>query len=245
MAVAISGTHWATSTGEVLTATVSVTRAAGEGLIACVFRENTGGATVDTVSSVVWDAAGDNQALTFIRTQQESSSASRYIGLYYLPAPTSAKTADVTVTFSGTTFHDNDGILVRRITGHDTSSMIRGSNGFNQVTFDSSTPVSDSLASAAGDLVIDFFSTRLGVGEASATSGQADSSENTAQFSRSVCSSSKAGDTSVSMGWESTNGTSFSQAHVILSVQSSSQSGVGGLNGGKLAGRSILLGRLT
>lgn len=219
MPVAIANTHFATSTGASTTATVSVTRAAGEGLIACVFRENTGGASVDTVSSVVWDAAGDNQSFTFIRTQQESSSASRYIGLYYLPAPTSVKTANVTVTFSGSTLHDNDAILVRRITGHDTASMIRGSAGFNQVTFNNVTPVSDSLASAVGDLVIDFFSTRLGVAEQAATTGQGDISENTAQFSRSVSSSSKAGAASTTIGWESTNATSFSQAHVILSVQ--------------------------
>jgi hypothetical protein len=221
MAVAVANTTFATSAGGATTAVVSVVRAAGEGLLVAVFREYTLGSTVDTISSVVWDAAGDNQALTLVHEQQEALSASRYLAVYDLAAPSSVKTGNVTVTFSGTANHDNDAILVRHITGHDTSAMLRGAAEFSQDFYDAN-PMSDSIASASGDLVIDFMSCRLGTADFAANGSQGNVSENATNIaSRSLSSSSKAGGTSVAMAWTTTatGATNWSSAHILVSVQ--------------------------
>jgi hypothetical protein len=222
MAVAIANTTYSASAGGTATSNISTVRASGQGLLIGVFREYTLGSTVDTISSVVWDSAGDNQSFTLIDAQQEFEDAvgmSRYLAVYYLAAPTTAKTANITVTFSGSANHDNVAFIVRHITGHDTSSMIRGSvkDGHK---FSSSIPITDTITSAAGDLCVDFMSVRVNTTEFSADSPQADISENATNISsRTLNSSSKAGATSVTMSWTSTNATAFSSAHIVVSVQ--------------------------
>lgn len=197
MAAAIATTTSAAwSSGGSATETVSVTRAAGEGFLLGLYYEYDFG-WPDTPSSVVWDAAGDNQALTLIDTQQMDINT-RYVKAYYLAAPTSAKTANITVTFTGTTI-SRSGVIVRHITGHDTSSMIRASAKSSGDT--DSTPFGPTVSSAAGDLVVDMGGFRVEEAYVNADTGQADVVTNSLFSTRTMMSSSKGGAGTVDMKW--------------------------------------------
>lgn len=128
------------------TVSVSVARAAGEALVACVWQENDWTA-VGTVSSVVWDSGGDNQTFASVVSQQEGAEK-RLLGVYQLSAPTSAKTANVSVTLDAS--HDRLVVFVLRLSGLDSAGIVRNSNArveSNMVTND----VPNTVTSVAGD----------------------------------------------------------------------------------------------
>ena len=197
MAVVISNTSTGSgnpsaSSGVV---TMSVNRASGEGLLLGIFYEYQWGAA-DAISSVVWDAAGDNQAFTHVLTNQLEVH-NKYLAIYYLAAPSSVKTADVTVTFAGST-NDNWAGMCRHITGHDTSAMVSTS-----AQRDESTPETNDLpitiASAAGELVVAFCGIRIETTALSAGDASDYQELVTAFSSRSIISGSKAGASSVTI----------------------------------------------
>lgn len=127
------------------------------------------GAAAD-ISSVVWDPAGDNQTLSLVAAQTHSA-VNRKSALYYLAAPTSAKTGTVRVTISSTAADRVVDLHCRHVTGHDTTSMIRNSTS----RIESAPETNDlpiTITSQADDLVVAFASVRdtyarLGAGDSS------------------------------------------------------------------------------
>lgn len=175
--------------------TMSVNRASGEGLLLGIFYEYQWGAP-DAISSVVWDAAGDNQAFTHVLTNQLKEEH-KYLAIYYLAAPSSVKTANITITFAGST-NDNWAGMCRHITGHDTSAMISTS-----AQRDESAPGTNDLpitiASAVGELVVAFCGIRIETPFLSAGDASDYQELVTAFSSRSIISGSKAGASSVTI----------------------------------------------
>lgn len=195
MPVAIANTTTGSWTGGASSQSISVTRAAGEGLFVGVYYEFEFGG-YDTISSVVWDSPGDNQSMTLIDTQ--ASNANRALSVYYLASPTSAKTANITVNFS----NSNNGLgmfIVRHVTGHDTASPITGSA--------KNTGTSVTTSSATDDLVIDWMLKRELEFYLSADAPQADVIElQHPSQTRTIGSSTKSGAASVTMSWTDSNG---------------------------------------
>jgi hypothetical protein len=194
----------------------SVVRAAGDGLVIGVFYKGQFG-DPSGIASVTWDAAGDNQAMTLVQVQR-SMGANRYIAVYALAAPTTAKTGVIQVAFTSTANVDGIGAAVRHVIGHDTSSMIRSSAKFQQ-NFDSATPASNAFASAVGDTVLDFFFYRNEAAYLHAASGQAEYIGALDATSTTIGSSTKAGAASVTMGWTATDVQSYDSAHIGMSIQ--------------------------
>lgn len=128
---------------------LSVVHAAGEGLHVHVSREGDYAAPAQ-VTGVVWDAAGDNQAFTFI-TSQQSDNLNRWEDIYWLAAPTSTKTGNVTVNF-GSGAVDRCGVIVRHVTGHSTSGTVTTAKSGGQMG--NTTPISLTPSTNVGDMVI-------------------------------------------------------------------------------------------
>lgn len=195
MAVVIANTTNGNAAQSSGTLNISVTRASGEGLLLGIVYGYSFGAP-DTISSVVWDAAGDNQALVHVDTQQMGVE-NRSLSVYALAAPTSAKTGNITITFSGSS-NDISAYFVRHITGHDTSAMISASAKHYEPT-PTANEFPITVTSATGELVVAFCSARyepewVAVGDFSANGLEQVSS----QSSLTLLSGSKPGAASVS-----------------------------------------------
>lgn len=145
MAGAIVAVNQNTATASA-TVSVSVARAAGEALVACVWQENDWTA-VGTVSSVVWDSGGDNQTLASVASQQEGAEYRR-LSVYQLSAPTSAKTANVSVTLNAS--HDRLVAFVLRLSGLDSAGIVRNSNARSESDI-LANDLPNTVASVAGD----------------------------------------------------------------------------------------------
>jgi hypothetical protein len=214
MAAVIANTTKGNATQTSGALNISVARASGEGLLLGIQFGYQWGAA-NTISSAVWDSAGDNQSLTHVLTNQQYTE-NRHVAVYYLAAPTSVKTGNISVSFSGS---DNDisAYIVRHITGHNTSAMISGST-----QRDESDAVANDLpitiSSATGELVIAFCGIRDVIETVNAGDFD-DYQEQTSSLSAiSLISGSKAGASSVTGTFEYTNVTSYDNALIAVSI---------------------------
>ncbi len=200
MAVAIANTTTGNSTTPGSAWDTSVVRASGEGFVVGVLYAYQWAAP-DSITSIVWDPSGDNQSMTQIGTATQMNGENRYMAMYYLAAPTTAKTGNVRVNFSGS-INDHVAIIVRHVTGHDTGSMVRD----YAATFGESAAPSVTTTSQSGDLVIDMMAFRLDEVYLTADSPQANSAKTSVITWRTLGSSTKAGASSVTMSWTSSGG---------------------------------------
>lgn len=224
MAVTIASTDQLTSDITTGVSTFSVTRASGEGLL-IGFAWKVEWEAQPTINSVVWDQAGDNQNLTLIDNVQFNDDTRR-IAVYYLANPTTAKSSNIKVNWSKSCGSSGVGAIVRHITGHDTSSMVRGYLTTIPGAFDSSNPISNTISSSSTDVVIDFFGVRDTAANISPLSGQTSAYE--ADFysgSQSISSSQKAGGTTVTTGFQTVNSYSYGAALIQVSVKESTGGG--------------------
>jgi hypothetical protein len=211
--VAIANTTSGNWNSAASTQTLSVTRAAGEGLLFGFYYEYDFG-TPDAVSSVVWDSAGDNQSMTLLETQQSGATV-RWLSAWYLAAPTSAKTANITVTFAGS--QNNRGMMIcRHITGHDTASMIRASA---KLGGDETSPFGVAVSSDTGDLVLDFMLLRDFATQVAPVAPQSDAVEyEHPSAARTLSSSTNAG-ASPTVTNSYTTGAIYDTAIINISIQ--------------------------
>jgi hypothetical protein len=220
MAVAIANTTKSGGAPSNGAYSISVARASGEGLLVGVHYEFNGGSTADTITSVVWDSAGDNQSFTHVLTQQQTYAVDdvhpRWLAVYVLAAPTSAKTGNITVTFSGSN-NNSAAVIVRHITGHDTAAMISNS----AKRFEADMPANDlpiTVNSATGELVVAFAAARNEVGYFSAGDTSDYSEQAAFDSSRSIISGSKAGASSVTATFDYAEVTHYDNALVAVSI---------------------------
>lgn len=142
----ISSTSFDASSG-----TLSHIVAAGEGLLVLITLDD-----VDAnkeVASVVWDAAGVNQALArpaAVAPFNDSNLANRY-EVWFLAAPT-AKTADITITMEGGS-SQKTGVAAKSLSNVDPTTPFS-----DRTTFDSGSSATPSvtLTTGANDLAIMF-----------------------------------------------------------------------------------------
>lgn len=215
MAVTISNTTTGNTATPGASEDLSVVRASGEGLLVGILYGYQWSAP-DTITSVVWDPDGDNQALTLLQLQQMGTE-NRYLAVYALAAPTSAKTAPIRVSFSGS-INDKFVIQCRHITGHDTAAMSSASAKRTESdAVANDLPVT--VASAAGELVVAFCALRddptyIGAGDASdyveTRLGSSDMS---------LSSGSKAGASSVTVTFEYLDLVTYDNALIAVAVQ--------------------------
>lgn len=152
MPATISSTYSGSIDNTTGTATCAITRAAGEGLLFSYYYEYDFSAP-STISSVVWDPTGDNQTMTLVLLQQ-SDVNNRYLALYQLKNPTSAKSGNVVVTHGGTTL-SRGGYVCQNVSSFNTTSWITNSNSrseTNAVT--NNLPIT--VNSASGELGVFF-----------------------------------------------------------------------------------------
>lgn len=155
MAAIISRTTYQDFVTLAATNTVPLVRSAGEGLLLCLQTKTPFG-TLPTVSSVVWDAAGDNQAFTLVNSVPRDANGDQYLfAVYYLPNPASAKTSAATVTFSNAPASSFVRSITRHITGHASALPVRAS-GVASTAISTSTPATNSVVSTNSDLIVDF-----------------------------------------------------------------------------------------
>lgn len=128
--VTLDVTHTATGTGT-------------DGLMACGIATSTGGGT--TVSSVVWDPAGVNQAFTQVGTIHLTDVRT---DLWYLKAPTAGSAKPIRITTSAGVNH---AAWCATWTGVDQTTPL----GTVVSTSGTASPISQTPGSAVGDLVID------------------------------------------------------------------------------------------
>lgn len=221
--MAYIGSNAANGTDDTSSVTVSVARAAGEGLVAQVWIEQQWSA-VGTVSSVVWDSAGDNQSFTSAGSRQEGTE-NRRLSVFVLPAPTSAKTANVVATLSGT--HSFLQMRVHRVTEHDTADMVRSLTSASE-----SDPAADdqlnfpSTTSVAGDLVLFLGSVRT-----EAANLSAGDTSNYVEMAHTVSSRTIFAGTKVASGTSTAgyvgyaDATSYSNALISLAIKAGSGGG--------------------
>ena len=188
----------------------SVVRAAGESLFVAIEAVSAG--TADAVTSVTWDAAGDNQAFTLKQAASPYTDC-RY-ALYELIAPTSVKTGAVLVTFAGSA---NVKAIVE--VAHVTSATAATTSKVENQVFQSGTPMSNAVSSASGNLVLDFLCVSELAASISVTAGQGNAIVHDMGLDTpTIASSTKAGTTSVSMGWSSTSGFTNKNVHFLLDI---------------------------
>lgn len=218
MALAIAGTSQGSGESSGGVATLSVTRAAGESLVLGYLYEYTFGLP-DAISSVVWDSAGDNQALTHVSTQQLFDGATgqfQTLAVYVLASPTSAKTANITVTHAGTNVN-NYAFLCRRVTGGDTAGLVRGSAKRTESDIGTNDlPIT--ISSATNDMVLAFGACRLETTFWSA-GDTSDYVEQAAFYtSRCIFSGTKAGGASVTATFAYSDSPNYSNAIIAISL---------------------------
>ena len=224
MAVAIASTDQLSSDITTGVSTFSVIRAAGEGLI-IGFAWIVEWEEQPSISSVVWDSTGDNQLFTLVDNVQFHNSYRR-IAVYYLANPASAKSGNIKVNWSKSCASSGVGAYVRHITGHDTSSPLRGSLTTSG-SLGTGSPISNTITSSSTDLVIDFMAIRDGdLVYISPQIGQTSAYEQAFYGnSQSISTSSKAGASTVTTGYESTNQIPFGAALIQLSIKEASGGG--------------------
>lgn len=216
MTIALANTTSSSWTSAAGSQSVSVVHAVGEGFLVGIYFEYSFGSP-DGISSVVWDPTGDNQSLTLLQLQQ-SNVNNRYLAMYYLAVPTSTKTGNLVVTFGGSN-NDLGAIIVRHITGHDTAAMIRASDKATHPT--PTLNPSITLASASGDLVIDFMFYREDAAALSPDAPQANGVEaSPAGHARTLSSSTTPGASSVTHSYTNavSGGGAFDDAMTIASI---------------------------
>lgn len=137
----------------------SVTRAAGEAIVIGYLYEYNFG-EVKPIGSAVWDSAGDNQALTLVQLQRMNDAANRWLAVYELKSPTSAKTANVTFTHTGAnTDPDNAAYIAATIRDFDSATWVRASNKrFESAPGTNDLPITQTTT--AGDLMLAFATIR-------------------------------------------------------------------------------------
>lgn len=127
----------------------AIVRNTGEGLLVWfVFRDQFAWPAAPT--GAVWDAAGDNQAMVLREYQQTYDF--RAIALFELKNPTSAKTADITITHAGSNIH-SAWWGVDKVSGFDPDVWVRDSS----IHVDPNPQTNDltvTVDSASGDLAI-------------------------------------------------------------------------------------------
>ena len=224
MAVAIASTDQLSSDITTGVSTFSVIRAAGEGLI-IGFAWQVEWEAQPSISSVVWDSTGDNQLFTLV-DNVEFHNSDRRIAVYYLANPASAKSGNIKVNWSKSCASSGVGAYVRHITGHDTSSPLRGSLTTSG-SLGTGSPISNTITSSSTDLVIDFMAVRDGaLVYVSPQIGQTSAYEQVFYGSnQSISTSSKAGASTVTTGYESTSPTSYGAALIQLSIKEASGGG--------------------
>lgn len=196
----------------------SVARAQGEGLIVFVYYEYDAGAP-SSLSTVVWDPVGDNQSFTLVQSQ--AISTNQTIAVYSLASPASAKTANIVLTFSGTLV-SRVSALTRNVVGHNPNAMIRSSSAYPDQVFTSSSPITQSVSTLDGDLVIDFVSVLDALSNISASQNQANVVEYAGGGSatRMIGSSSlPSSASSATMSWTTSNTTDVGTAYITASIQ--------------------------
>ena len=225
MAVLITSTDALTSDITTGVSTFSVTRSAGEGLI-IGFAWIVEWESQPSISSVVWDEAGDNQAFTLVDNVQFNNTERR-IAVYHLANPTSAKSSTIKVHWSKSCASSGVGAYVRHVTGHDTSSLLRGSLTTVAQLGGASASISNTIASGVTDLVIDFMGVREGeLVYISPQIGQTSAYEQLFyNSSQSISTSSKAGSGTVTTGYDSSGPTDFGAALIQLSIKEAAGGG--------------------
>ena len=225
MAVLITSTDALTSDITTGVSTFSVTRSAGEGLI-IGFAWVVEWESQPSISSVVWDEAGDNQAFTLVDNVQFNNTERR-IAVYHLANPTSAKSSTIKVHWSKSCASSGVGAYVRHVTGHDTSSLLRGSLTTVAQLGGASASISNTIASGVTDLVIDFMGVREGaLVYISPQIGQTSAYEQLFYSSnQSISTSSKAGASTVTTGYDSSAPTPFGAALIQLSIKEAAGGG--------------------
>lgn len=203
---------------------ISLTRAAGEGIVVCVMSFYDWGAASD-ISSVVWDPAGDNQTLSLIASRTHSQS-NRKTGLYYLAAPTSAKTSVLRVTLASTSDEAARRVFAvgHRVSGHDTAAMIRY-NADREETDQGLNDFPVTVTSQTGDLVLGFLAVRdylINV-DAGDSSNYAEV-DNGAGGTLTMATGSKAGASSVTLTFGFTGEANFDNSLYAVSVAPGSAS---------------------
>ena len=241
MAVLITSTDDLTSDITTGVSTFNVTRAAGEGLI-IGFAWIVEWEAQPTISSVVWDNTGDNQAFTLV-DNVEFNNTDRRIAVYYLANPTSAKSSTIKVHWSKSCASSGVGAYVRHVTGHDTASPLRGSLTKTGMLGGANTSISNTITSSATDLVIDFMAVREGaLVYLSPMSGQTSGFEKTYySSSQSISTSSKSGASTVTTGYDSSGPTEYGAALIQLSIKE----GSGGAPNGTVTTISATLANVT
>lgn len=210
----------------------AVVRATGESLVVHIQAKRNSGGTAEAVTSVVWDAAGDNQTMTLIDSSTIYGNF-RY-STYRLNSPTSVKTGDVTVNFAGPN-NSFAGVSVAHITGADTSSFLRSNQKLENQLFDTGNALSQTISSATGDMVLGFLSINDLPGGIAAITGQTNVVVQGAG-TPATASSTKAGAASVTMGWTTTNLTTYENVWFLMSIKPAA---AGPSTGVTLSGPSI------
>jgi hypothetical protein len=195
----------------------SLTRAVGESLVLMVTAKANGG-TASDITSVVWDAAGDNQ--TFAPKDSATPYANYRYNTFELPAPTSVKTGTVTITFDNTALNISTvKASAAHFTGANTTTLISTFvKSVNQV-FTNTVPLSQSISSAIGEMVVGVMSVNDVPGSISAASGQSNVAIQ-GTIAPTTASSTKPGATTVTMGWNTTSGTTYENAWFLMSIAS-------------------------
>lgn len=224
MAVTVAGSASASGGSGSTTLSVSVARGSGEGLIAFVFSENDFTQPYEP-TSIVWDSGGDNQAFQKLTGRYNTDSAGRGGYAAILPAPTTAKTANVTVTYSSAP-DKYRGIIVVRVTGHDTTWMVRNGIDWHQTIFGSVYPYIR-IGSRTGDLCVAGGYYRDGSTAVSAGSGVGDSviHDVAAGGQRTMVAGSKAGAEGVIVDFVGTT-TTYDGVMLGVSVMPASPTGI-------------------
>lgn len=196
------------------TRSFSVTRAAGESLFICVHAVY-GGGTADAISSIVWDAAGDNQAFALKLASQPSGYANFRYAVYELIAPTSVKTGTVLVTYAGS----NNTKSIESV-AHVTNATSATVTVVENQVYQSDTPMSNSISSATGRLVLDFLCVNSLAATVAVASGQGDVviQGYMGTDTPTIATSTKAGASSVTMGWTTTAGQTNHNVHFLLDI---------------------------